>query len=110
MPNEYLEYIYSPEWRIKSKQVQRLTFNHCILFPWMKSNHAHHLTYKNLKKELPIRDIIPVSKCAHDIIHRPILWKTPLRFLVNFLLRSLMILWIMVWFIILFNNKHRLIR
>ena len=54
----------SPEWKKKSKHVQRMTSNHCILFPWIKSNHAHHLTYQNLEREMPVRDIVPLSKTA----------------------------------------------
>lgn len=98
MANEYLAYIMSSEWRKKSLNVQRMTQNHCILFPWLPSNHAHHLTYRNMKREMPVRDIIPLSKKAHSLVHIPLLWKSPLRPWINFLLRLLMIFWIVVYF------------
>lgn len=97
MANEYLDYIMSPEWRKKSKHVQQMTSNHCILFPWLKSNHAHHLTYRNLKREIPVRDIVPLSKVAHSIIHWRVFWKSPLRPWINFLLRLLMSFWAVFW-------------
>lgn len=99
MPNEYLDYIKTPQWRNKSKQIQGMSANHCILFPWLKSNDAHHLTYKNLKNEIPIRDIVPLSRYAHNIVHLPIFWKTFLRIWINWLLRSLAIFWIIFWFL-----------
>lgn len=98
MANEYLMYIMSSEWRQKSLNVQRMTQNHCILFPWLLSNHAHHLTYRNMKREMPIRDIIPLSRKAHSLVHTPLLWKSWLRPWINFLLRLLMVFWIVFYF------------
>jgi hypothetical protein len=97
--NQYLTYVHSPEWKNKSKSCQQLTKNHCVVFPWLKSNHCHHLTYKNLKNEIPIRDTVPLSKTAHSIIHWGIFWKTPLRLPINYLLRLLTIIWAIFWFI-----------
>jgi len=49
---------------------------------------------------MPLRDTVPLSKLAHWIIHLWIFWKTPLRPWVNFWLRSLMIFWMAVWFVL----------
>jgi hypothetical protein len=95
--NQYLAYIYSAKWKNKSKGCQQLTKSHCIIFPWLRTNHAHHLTYRNLKNEIPVRDIVPLSKIAHSIVHWSLFWKTPLRPLVNGILRFLMFLWIIIW-------------
>jgi hypothetical protein len=98
--NEYISYIHSTQWYDKRAKCQSLTANHCILFPWLKSRHCHHLTYKNLTREVPLRDIVPLSKTAHTIIHWHILWKIKqVRFIVNLILRALMIVWVAVWFI-----------
>jgi hypothetical protein len=47
-----------------------------------------------MKNEWAIRDVVPLSPIAHNIIHWHIFWKTPLRSLVNFLLRVLTIGWL----------------
>ena len=72
---EYTGYIRSNIWYARSRKFQQATGNRCVLFPWRKSNHAHHLTYSNLQSERFIRDCVPLSKKAHEIIHYPILWK-----------------------------------
>lgn len=95
--HEYLTYIHSPQWKIKSKQCQQLTLHHCVLFPWHKSNHAHHLTYHNLEYEMPVRDIVPLSDLAHEIAHLWLFWSTPLRYGMNWLLRLLMLFCVIVW-------------
>lgn len=94
--NEYKQYILSPQWRSRSVKCQQLTKNTCVVFPWKKSNHAHHLTYKNFKNEQPLRDIVPLSKDAHQLIHCHLLWKTNLRFVVNWWLRISFLVWILI--------------
>ena len=97
----YYQYIRSVKWRQKSKDCQIFTKKHCIVFPWLESNHCHHMTYRHFRKELPLRDTVPLSKNAHSIIHWPILWKNKsIRPWVNILLRLLMLWWMGVWFFI----------
>lgn len=93
--NFYKSYIISPEWRVKSKACIMKTKNRCVLLPFMLARHTHHLTYKNLGKEMFIRDIVPLSKVAHKLVHFDIFWKTPLRPLVNLYLRFICLI---VWF------------
>mgnify|MGYP001791186419 CR=1 FL=1 len=71
---KYLNYIQSKKWREKSNKCLVSTKKHCVLFPWLKARHSHHLTYRNLGDEKLIRDIVPLSKTAHSIIHWYILW------------------------------------
>ncbi|WP_242063077.1 hypothetical protein [Nostoc sp. FACHB-145] len=103
---EYLSYIRSSQWKNKSINCQKLTNFHCIIFPWYKSSHAHHLTYDNLKFELPVKDIVPLSKTAHSLVHWGIFWKTPLRVGVNWLLRLLMVISVITWAIIQTANRR----
>ncbi|BCL39777.1 hypothetical protein [Nostoc sp. MS1] len=98
--SEYLAYIHSPQWKAKSKQCQQLTLNHCVFLPWHKSNHAHHLTYNNLEYEMPVRDIVPLSNFAHEIVHLWFFWNTPVRSVVNWLLRLLMLFCVVFWQVI----------
>ena len=100
---EYQAYIVSKEWRRKSKRHQAWTRNHCVLFPWCKSRHCHHLHYKNFKNELPVRDTVPLCKTAHDIVHGQIFgwypfWKkSPLRFWMSLYLRLAFIVSVIFW-------------
>jgi hypothetical protein len=94
---EYYQYIQSSEWREKSKACQRLTKNYCVLFPWLKSNHTHHLSYNNFKNEKPLIDLVPLSKVAHSIIHFSLFWKVKkVRLIINIVLRLLMIIWVIL--------------
>ncbi len=89
--NEYREYLISPQWRIKANKCLRLSKNKCAL-TGKKATHCHHLSYNNLKGELPVRDVVPLSAVAHRFIHCWLLWKTPLRMITNWLLRVLFVI------------------
>jgi hypothetical protein len=58
--------------------------------------------YKNLENEKPVRDLVPLSKLAHGIIHMKIFGLTPfwgksfLRVPVSNLLRFLCVIYIIV--------------
>lgn len=93
---EYKMYITSADWYAKSKSCQRLTKGYCVLFPWRKSRHCHHMTYKNFKHERPLRDTVPLCKTAHSIIHWKVFWKSPLRPWINWMLRFLMVVWVLL--------------
>lgn len=87
--NFYLTYIHSDIWRKKSYEIRKLTGNRCVVFPWLLARHSHHLHYKNLGKELPIRDCVPVSKIAHWFLHWDLFWKLlNVRAIVNLYLRT----------------------
>lgn len=100
--NEYLTYIRSPQWYEKSAKTIEKTGKRCVMFPWLRATDTHHLTYKNLKSEIYIRDTVPLSRCAHDLIHDSalslLIWQgpgkkgtAPLRVSFNYLLRLLAI-------------------
>ncbi len=98
----YLNYLNSEGWRRKSRWVRGLTRNRCCLFPFLRANQAHHLTYyfilhfgwNDFGFELPCVHLVPLSETAHKIVHLPLLWKQPIRFFFNTYLRiSFVILW-----------------
>lgn len=96
--NEYLSYINSEQWKAKSRKCQSLTRKHCILFAWLKSRHCHHMTYRNMTEEIPIRDTVALSVTAHKIIHFPIFWKNKkVRPYINYFLRFCMVSSIIFW-------------
>lgn len=74
--NHYQAYIRSPKWRIKSRTAIKLWGGRCALFPFLKANHTHHLSYVNLTNEWYFFDIIPVNEWIHfKICHSRIFWK-----------------------------------
>lgn len=84
----YRAYIVSKPWREKSNKCLLSTQRHCCLFWGAKASHSHHLHYKNLGNEENFRDIIPLSRTAHKIIHWPIFWKIKsVRRVINQILR-----------------------
>ena len=98
----YLNYLNSDGWKSKSRWVRGLTGNRCCLFPFLRANQAHHLTYYSIFRlgwndfgfEQPILHLVSLSETAHKIVHFPLLWKQPIRFFVNTYLRiSFVILW-----------------
>ena len=95
---EYISWINSKEWKSKSRKCQSLTNNHCILFPWLNSRHCHHLSYRNMTREIPVRDTVALSATAHNIVHWKIFWKNKkVRPYINYVLRLCMIFSILFW-------------
>lgn len=72
--SEYTLYVQSLEWRKTSNNVLSATGNRCVLYPWKKATHAHHLHYRNLRNEQVIRDCVPLSPEAHKLIHQDRFW------------------------------------
>lgn len=85
--NFYLSYIRSDVWRHKCKQWHKRTNSRCCLFPWLKARHVHHLTYHHLGNEQLVRDVVPLSRTAHKLVHNKLLWKTYIRIIINYWLR-----------------------
>lgn len=87
-PPQYYNYIYSDIWKDKSKVFKKLFLGRCVLFPWLKGKHSHHLTYNNFQNEVYWVDCLPLSETAHALIHLPFLWKIRVvRGLINLYLR-----------------------
>lgn len=87
---EYTRYLQSPEWRAKSNYALAFTGNRCIIFPWLRARHCHHMSYRNFKHEQIWRDTVPLSRTAHSLVHNYFLWKTALRPAVNCYLRLML--------------------
>jgi hypothetical protein len=98
--NKYQKYIRSKQWYAKSKFTISLTGNRCILLPFLKATQTHHLHYRSLSRETVFFDTVPLSKTAHKLVHIWILWKTPIRLIINNILRVLFIFWFVVGLII----------
>ena len=109
--SQYTNYIKSPAWQQKSRWVRSLTRpwwlskyskGRCCLIPFLPAEETHHLTYFLIFNigwnwfgfEQPCWHLVPLSKFSHQIISKPLFWKQPVRFFVNFYLRiSFVVLW-----------------
>jgi hypothetical protein len=67
---KYSFYIRSPQWRKKASHFRTMTGGRCVLLPWLASTDAHHLTYRHLESEKYLRDCVPLSRNAHDWVHK----------------------------------------
>ncbi len=79
----YQTYIVSKEWRSQHPQWLKAVGYRCTLLPWIsigkgKPYAIHHLHYRNLGHERLGRDVLPLSKFAHENILHGILsgWKS----------------------------------
>lgn len=68
--NRYIEYINSDKWKQKSRVFRGVMLNRCSVFPFLISNDAHHMTYRNLEHEIFLRDVVPLSKGVHSLVHK----------------------------------------
>lgn len=74
--NEYLEYLQSTKWHNKRLQTLKLTNYKCIKCTG-KATEVHHLSYANLGKEKPGRDIVPLCTKCHNRCHFKKHWDNP---------------------------------
>lgn len=73
----YLNYIRSPEWRLKSNKCLDAANRICQRCKERRATQAHHLTYARLFHELPL-DLMAVCKPCHEAIHGRSLSRTPI--------------------------------
>ena len=93
MTDLYHEYLDSAEWHQKSKFFRSVMLNRDCVFPFLPSQDAHHMTYRNLTEEIFLRDAVPLNKTFHLNYLHPFmrLWHKKrdipfLRFWVNWLI------------------------
>jgi hypothetical protein len=71
----YNSYIHSDAWRSHHPAWLKAAGYRCTVFPWIRISRGHpyaihHLNYRNLGSEKLGRDVLPISKFAHQwIIH-----------------------------------------
>ena len=83
----------SAEWHRKSRFFRNVLQNRDCVFPFLRSQDAHHMTYRNLKHEAFLRDAVPLNKTFHLKFLHPFmrLWHKKhdipfIRFWVNWLI------------------------
>jgi hypothetical protein len=79
----YQTYIVSQEWRSHHPKWLKAVGYRCTLFPWIRIGKGkpyaiHHLHYRNLGHERLGRDVLPLSKFAHEKVVHGLLsnWKS----------------------------------
>lgn len=45
-----------------------LSFGRDCIFPWRRAQVVDHLVYDRLGRELPLLDVVPLSKTTHDFV------------------------------------------
>jgi hypothetical protein len=90
--DRYESHLRSSAWQMHARSCLALTGRRCVLFPFLWAQECHHLHYRNLGREVPVVDTVPLSWAAHQIIHFPLLWFPPVRVAVNVWLRLMMVL------------------
>lgn len=65
--NKY-QYLNSPEWKAKRKQVLKAANYSCQLCKAETDLHVHHISYKNLFRENP-EDLVALCSDCHTYVH-----------------------------------------
>ena len=104
MSNELIKHMNSDAWRRRSRFFRNVMLNRDCVFPFLKSQDAHHMTYRNLKHEIFLRDVVPLNKKFHLGVLHPFMRLyhrkhdiRQLSFLVNWLvLRPSCLFWFLI--------------
>lgn len=68
LPDDYKEYINSPEWQGKRSERLRMDNFRCQKCGSTRSLQVHHTTYQNFKHENVATDLITLCKLCHELI------------------------------------------
>jgi hypothetical protein len=104
----YRQYINSLEWKEKSRGFIKWTSGRCTLIPLLRASESHHMHYRNLGSEMIMRDVVPLSKFGHLIVHFYPFWNfrigsiKPIGIFVNIYLR-------MACFLLIFITRPMLL-
>jgi hypothetical protein len=96
---------YGENWYAIRKQALRLTFGRCSVLPLLKAKEVHHLYYSTFllgkitdRYEIPLWNVIPVSKFVHEILHKSTFWHTNKKDRVWGNRQKLIVIWILrIW-------------
>ena len=74
--SQYQDYLRSPTWQAKRSKTFAMT-NHKCVNCGKNATQCHHLSYVNLGKEKPGRDIVPLCERCHNRVHFKKYWDNP---------------------------------
>ena len=85
----------NPYWRILRKVTFAVTLGRDAVAIWWPATDCDHLHYKNLGKELPLRDVVGLNRRTHRVVTtlRRNGWSWP----VNLVLRLAYLVWMTGW-------------
>lgn len=66
--NNYYKYLKSPEWKVKTLQINAIYNHKCALCQSKDKLNVHHITYRHLYYE-PLADLILLCKPCHTLLH-----------------------------------------
>lgn len=85
----------NPRWRRLRRICFAVTMGRCAVVPLLKAHHNDHVTYRNLGKEWPLRDLVPLNRHVHAAV--TYLRAHGLKGPVNLILRAAYTAWITAW-------------
>jgi hypothetical protein len=85
----------NPHWRLVRQLTFALTLHRDVLCIWWRATDADHLTYANLGREWPLRDLVPLNRRTHVVVTALRRWG--FKPAVNFVLRSAYLAWLAGW-------------
>lgn len=63
----YIEYMNSPQWRLRATLIRSLFLGRDCIFPLLKATDCHHLKYNHFRNEIAIIDVVPLNRATHKI-------------------------------------------
>ncbi len=68
--NKYEKHVQQKSWRWRLARWMTFTplLGRDCLIPLLPATDCHHLHYRNLGHELPIRDLVPLNRFTHQIV------------------------------------------
>jgi hypothetical protein len=100
---EYIKHVVakSPRWKLARWLCMNPLLGRDCVLPVLRAHHCHHLHYRNLGHELPIRDIVPLHRITHDVVH--VAGRIFGRRAINGLLRFCYCFWLACEFLLIFG-------
>jgi hypothetical protein len=103
------EYVWAtsmanPHWRFVRFLTFAVTLRRDVIFPWFKATDCDHLRYRNLGREWPLLDLVPLHRLTHMAVTA--LRAAGLTILINLVLRGAYLGWLAVWAVLLAEILH----
>ena len=102
LPPDYFSHEYrratshkNPHWRFVRALTFMFTLGRDTVAVWWKATDCDHLHYRNLGRELPLRDVVGLNRRTHVLVTelRRRGWSLP----VNLVLRLAYLAWLLGW-------------
>jgi hypothetical protein len=94
----------NPHWRFVRLLTLAVTLHRDVIFPWFRASDCDHLHYRNLGREWPLIDLVPLHRLTHIVVGALRTWGFSIP--INFLLRAAYMGWLIGWIIVFAEVLH----